>query len=99
MSWLHLIGGLGGILGHGATAWIKGHFQSSEIADVEDAVVAKASYRGTDWEHLALTVVLLGLMLWANLTDQATGLQQATQGMAVASVAWFTGRLHLRLKG
>ena len=91
---LHILGGgVVATIGHTATAWIKGHFASGEVADVESAIVAKASYRPTDWEHFAITVLLIALMVWAVTTGQPQALVETTQGMAVASVGWFTGRL------
>ena len=102
MSWLltHLGGGVLAIAGHVATAgfrWLVERTKAGELADVEQAAVQRASYTArTDWEHLVLALVLIGLMVWAMTTGQQDSLQHVTEGMAVASVAWFTGRLTMK---
>lgn len=105
MGWLltHLTGELGGgllsVATHVATSgfgWLKERTKAGELANVEQAAVQRASYHRADWEHLVLALVVIGLMVWAAVTGQTEDLQAVTRGMALASVAWFTGRLTLR---
>ena len=101
MTWLlsHLGGGVLAIGGHVATSgfrWLRERAKAGELANVEQAAVQRASYRRSDWEHLALALALIALMVWAVVTDQPEQLQHTTSGMAAASVAWFTGRLTLK---
>ena len=106
MTWIteHLLGLFGGgaasILGHVGTAafgWLKERAKAGELAEIEQVSAQKASYRvGDDWEHLVLALVTIGLMVWAAATGQPDQLQEVTRGMALASIAWYTGRLTFR---
>ena len=106
MSWIieHLLGLFGGgavsILSHIGTAafsWLKARAKAGELAEIEQVATQKASYSvGDDWEHLVLALVTIGLMVWAAATGQSDQLQEVTRGMALASIAWYMGRLTFR---
>lgn len=105
IGWLasHFGGGALSLAGHVATEGVKylrDRVKAGEIANIEQAVVQKSSYaHRADWEHLVVTLAVLGLTVWAHLTGQPDGLQHLLDQMAVTSVAWFTGRIALKTGG
>ena len=72
--------------------------QVEESEEQTAAGVQKASYGvKEDWEHFALTMVLLAAFTVTTLFTDDAVLSSTFRDMALASVAWFTGRLTLKL--
>ena len=88
-----LLGGLISLVTHHGIAFLRDRIIGNRS---DDAAVQEASYRNTDWEHFTVVVIVLAIMLWTIATKQDANVQNLCQGMAAASVAWFTGRRSLR---